>query len=172
MISRADAAVTCPTGRWGRRRVRVTECWAVLRAEELYTALLRDDAKAVAPGARGTVTYTPEGHSVTAIWEVRPNAVWRRGRVFLTCPRCSCRCSRLYLPRSDSWLACRQCWGLTYGSRTLRNYKPSLWGRGRFAAMFGTTQRDMAVDQAQTARHERHARSAERWRERASLTAC
>lgn len=63
-------------------------------------------------------------------------------------------------------LACRRCWGLTYRSRTLRNYKPSLWGGRTFAAMFGTTQRAMALDQAETARRERHAQCVARWAER------
>ena len=165
-VRREDAPVWCPGGRWGPRRTRVTECWSLLRAEDVYTALLRDDASHVLPGARGTSTYTVEGREFTAAWEVRQNAVWRRGRVFLWCPRCSLLCTRLYLPLSDSWLACRRCWGLTYGSRTLRNYKSSLWGGRRFAALFGTTQRDMALDQAATTRRERQARSAERWAKR------
>ena len=37
---------------------------------------------------------------------------------------------------------CRRCWGLTYGSRTLQNDKPTPWGRGMFRGLFGTTQRD------------------------------
>src|SRR5262245_10924647 len=120
-----QASVYCPGGRWGPRRTRVTECWAILPAEDLYTALLQRNAKAVGPGARGTVSYKPEGREVTASWEIRQNAVWRAGRVFLICPRCGRRCTRLYLPGPDSWLACRRCWGLTYSSRTLRNYKDS-----------------------------------------------
>ena len=39
--------------------MRVTECFGVLRAEELYTALLKDNAAKVAPGAQGTAIYTP-----------------------------------------------------------------------------------------------------------------
>jgi hypothetical protein len=164
-VSGENCAVWCPAGRWGPRRTRVSECFSVLRAEELYTALLKDNAQAVAPGARGKATYTPGAREVTASWEIRQNRVWRRGRVFLKCPRCAGRCTRLYLPVRDSWLACRRCWGLTYGSRTLRNYKDSLWG-GRFAWMFGTTQREMAFDQANTARQERQRCSIERWAKR------
>ena len=37
-------------GARGRRRVRVTECWSQVRAEDVYTALLKDDAARVAPG--------------------------------------------------------------------------------------------------------------------------
>jgi hypothetical protein len=33
---------------------------------------------------------------------------------------------------------------VTYPSRTLQNYKNTLWGGRRFAWMFGTTQRDWA----------------------------
>ena len=62
----------------------------------------------------------------------------------LRCPQCSLRCTRLYLPLNDSWLACRRCWGRTFPSRTLQNYKDSPWGRGMFARLFGTTQRDWA----------------------------
>ena len=34
--------------------------------------------------------------------------------------------------------------GLSYASRTLQNYKESVWGRGAFVQMFGTSQRDWA----------------------------
>jgi hypothetical protein len=138
-LTRAELAVCCPGDRWGPRRTRVTECWGVLRAEELYTGLLVENASAVRPGSRGTATYNLEGRDVTAKWEIRQNAVWRRGRVFFACPRCGQRCTRLYLPLADSWLACHRCWGLTYNSRTIQNYKDSLWSRGVFARMFGTT---------------------------------
>lgn len=64
-------------------------------------------------------------------WEIRRNAVWRCGGVFLRCDRCSRRCTRLYLPRVDPDLARRTCWGLTHESRSRRNYKDTLYGRGR-----------------------------------------
>jgi hypothetical protein len=41
---------------------------------------------------------------------------------------------RLYLPRVDLDLACRRCWGLTYESRSRRNYKDTLHGRVRHFA--------------------------------------
>jgi len=63
----------------------------MIRAEDVYTALLRDDADNVRPGARRRVTCTFTGRDVTADWEIRPNAVWRQGRVFLKCPRCGRR---------------------------------------------------------------------------------
>ena len=81
----------------------------MLRAEDVYTALLHSDATKVGSGVRGTVTYKLEERDVTADWEIRQNAVWRRGRLFLECPRCQRRCTRLYLPLADSWLACRRC---------------------------------------------------------------
>ena len=104
-------------GRRGRRRVRVTECWSVLRAEDVYTELLRDDASRVAPGVKGTAILGIQDREFTASWEVRQNAVWRAERVLLRCPRCLLRCTRLYVPLPDSRIACRQCWGLTYPSR-------------------------------------------------------
>jgi len=138
----------------------------MLRAEDVYTALLRNDAAKVGPGARGTVTYKLEGRDVSADWEIRQNAVWRRGRLFLGCPRCARRSTRLYLPLADSWLACRRCWGLTYSSRALLNYKASLWGRGAFARMFGTSQRDWALSTTYENRKARREASRIRWTER------
>ena len=165
-IWRHEAAVSCPDGRWGRRRTRTNECWAVLRAEDVYTSLLKRDARSVCPSAHGGATYAIEGHEFSFQWEVRQNGVWRRGRVFLRCPRCSLRCTRLYMPLEDSWVACRRCWGLTYASRTLQNYKESLWGRGALARMFGTTQRDWAFSATYDNRKERRQKSRNRWAQR------
>jgi hypothetical protein len=138
----------------------------MLRAEDVYTALLKDDPSRVAPGAKGTAKYAVEGLELTASWEVRENAVWRRGRVFLWCSRCRLRCTRLYLPRKDSWLACRRCWGLTYQSRTQQNYKNSLWGRGAIARMLGTSQREWAFSMTENRRNDRRQASRLRWAER------
>lgn len=144
-IRRWDAPVWCRAGRWGPRRVRTNECH-VVRAEELYTTLLREAAKGhrIGPGSAGTANYLLCGHSLTASWEIRANPIWRFGRVFFRCARCGRLCSRLYLPLADLDLRCRRCYGLSYASRTLQNYKDSLWGNRRFAAIFGTTQRDWA----------------------------
>lgn len=150
-------------GNRGRHRVRVTQCWAVLRAEDVYTALLRDNLSRLRPGAAGTATWHVEGRELNTSWEVRQNAVWRRGRVFLRCARCNSRCTRLYVPLADSSLECRRCWGLTYASRTLQNYKDSVWGRGVFARVFGVTQRDWALERTDENRFERRERSRERW---------
>jgi hypothetical protein len=138
----------------------------VLRAEDWYTALLTDDASRLGPGSQGSGTVTFEGHPHTADFEVRSNAVWWKGRVFLICGRCLARCTRLYLPLSTSWLACRRCWGLTDNSRTLLNYKDSVWGRGRFAALFGTSQRDYAFMITEERRQIRRAAAVDRWSRR------
>jgi hypothetical protein len=168
-VTSEEAAVWCPGGRWGPRRTRVNECWSLLRAEDIYGALLKEVPVRIRPGAAGTATYTVEGRQFTASWEVRQNAVWRRGRVFLRCSRCDRRCTRLYLPLETSWLACRRCWGLSYVSRQLLNYKDSLWGRGWVARMFGTTQRDWAYQHTSERRSERRERARERWRVRRRL---
>ena len=126
-----DAAVWTG-GRWGPRRIKVSECRAVLKAEEIYTDLLRDDSSRVRPGGRGTVEWTLSGHSapLSVKFELRANSVWRFGRLFLSCPRCGRLATRIYLPSEDSGLACRRCWGLSYESRQQRNYRAgsSPWG--------------------------------------------
>jgi hypothetical protein len=124
----------------------VTECWAIIRAEDCYTALLHSCRKDATPGLRASLNWVIGGRGLSADCEVRPNKIWRIGRLFLICPRCHKRCTRLYLPLEASWLACRRCWGLTYNSRTLSNYKDTLWGRGAFAKVFGTSQRDWAYE--------------------------
>jgi hypothetical protein len=161
-LRRANAPVSC-AGRWGRRRARVTECWAVLRAEDCYTAMLRDNAPRVKPGAKGSVQWSFPGRSLEASWEIRPNAVWRRGRIFLLCRSCARLCTRLYLPLEDSSLACRRCWGLTYSSQTLANYKESLYGREVWARRWATSQRQWALLATREKRKERLTRCRERW---------
>jgi len=163
-----EARVWCPAGRWGPRRTRAEECWSTVKAEVVYTSLLKHDASKVRPGAQGTATFEL-GREFSFSWEVRQNGVWRRGRVFLRCPRCSRRSTRLYIPTEHAWLACRLCWGLTYQSRTLQNYKNSLWGRGSLAQMFGTSQRDWAFLTTDERRLQRQRRSEERWAERRRL---
>ena len=68
--------------------------------------------------------------------------------LFSMCPRCSQRCPRVYAPTASSgWLAGDA--GPDYASRTQRNDKDSLWGRGFLARAFWTTQGDcgyMATD--------------------------
>jgi hypothetical protein len=130
-VTSEDAAVTC-AGRWGRKRVTVSQCCAVLAAEDVYTRLLRDAVRPdsltrMRPGASGYVDWSrPGGHAEPVGWELRPNAVWRFGRLFLTCPRCLRRATRVYVPTRDAWIACRRCWGLTYGSRR-ESYRGGGW---------------------------------------------
>jgi len=145
-------------GRWGPRRVRVEECWAILTAETAYTRLLTDPG-AIHVGSRGTVTYALGGRLVTVPFEICANAVWRYGRVFLRCPRCSSRATRVYLPRSDSWPACRRCWGLTYSSR-MADYKL----RGPFAYLGSWGEAATVL-----ARERRREASAKRWAERRAV---
>lgn len=127
-----DAAVWISSGRWGPKRVRVTQCWAVLKAEDVYTGLLRANASRTRPGERGWCDWELSGREpIRVAWELRPNAVWRFGRVFLTCPRCQGRATRIYLPTGQAAAACRRCWGLSYTSRQERNYKAGrshTWG--------------------------------------------
>jgi len=164
-ITRADATVSCPSGRWGRRRTRVTECWAVLRAEDVYTTLLRG-SEPVAAGGHGDVIWTPGGRSFTVDFEIRANRVWRHGRMFLQCPRCSRRATRLYVPTVTAWAACRRCWGLTYQSRTQNNYKD---GGGGVFGLVGMGHRFMARIQTAHARERRREASLERWAERRDI---
>lgn len=121
-----DADAWVSSGRWGPRRVRVEDC-ATLRAEDVYTDLLRGDPESVRPGLCGLAKWTVFGRTFSTDWHVRPNAVWRSGRVFLTCPRCDGRVTRVYVPCASAWAACRRCWGLTYGSRSLAHYGLSRW---------------------------------------------
>ncbi len=149
-VTREEAAVWCPSGRWGPKRTRVTQCWAVMTAEAIYTALMRDDLAKMRPGARGSALWSPGGRSDEIQWELRANAVWRFGRLFLICPRCHRRATRIYVPIETSWPACRRCWGLTYESRQRENYKDS----GRFSGL-GLTLRSLAESQTYSRRERR-----------------
>jgi hypothetical protein len=165
-VTTAEAPARCPGGRWGPRRVRTNECWALVRAEDLYSQLLKTDPASSAPGAAGEARFSMGGREFFLPWEVRANAVWRSGRLFLICPQCRRRCTRAYVPTDTAWLACRRCWGLTYVSKALLNYKDSLWGRGALARMFGTTQREWAYETTAEGRLERYRASCKRWEER------
>ena len=134
----------------------------MLRAEDIYTALLRGP-ESVAAGNHGEVNWTSGERSFTAAFEIRANRVWRHGRVFLQCARCSRRATRLYVPTATSWAACRRCWGLTYQSRTQNNYKS---GGGGLLAYLGASHRLMAQMQTAGERERRREASSERWAER------
>lgn len=121
-IGPGDAPVWVSSGRWGRRRARVAECVGVVRAEDVYAKLLTDSPPGtVGPGWRGHATFTlasGEGGERHFRIEVRANPVWRMGRVFLRCPACDRRATRLYVPVADADLRCRRCWGLSYESQS------------------------------------------------------
>jgi hypothetical protein len=125
IVPSVDARVWI-SGRWGPRRVRVGECVAVLTAEDSYTELLRLGPEKLRPGGRGTAHFTFAGCTHVVQWEIRRNAVWRFGRVFLACPRCGRPATRVYLPTPTLGLACRRCWGLSYASRQ-NSYRRSGW---------------------------------------------
>jgi len=135
----------------------------VLRAEDVYTSLLRGP-EPVAAGGHGKVTWTPGARSFTADFEIHENRVWRHGRVFLRCSRCSRLATRLYVPTETAWLACRRCWGLTYQSRTQNNYKG---GGDRFG--IGSSHRFMAQMQTYHERERRYVACVERWSERRDI---
>jgi len=138
----------------------------VLRAENVYTSLLRG-SEPVAAGDRGEVAWTlPGDRSFTVAFEIRANSVWRHGRVFLQCSQCSRRATRLYVPTATSWAACRRCWGLTYRSRTQNNYKD---GAGGLLAHLGVSHRLMAQMQTAGRRKRRLEASIERWAERRDI---
>ena len=115
---------------FGSRRTRVDECWAILTAEALYTCLLRDDTVDVKPGASGSYTWVLPGRTLNATWELRQNHVWRFGRLFFTCPACTHRATRLYIPTPDAPLACRKCSGLTYESKQRSYTNLNVFGLG------------------------------------------
>jgi hypothetical protein len=77
-----------PSGRWGPRRARVEQCEAALLAELVYDQLLKDGVK-LRPGWKATLSWTPNpgSRSWNIVVELRPNAVWRHGRMFFELPR-------------------------------------------------------------------------------------
>ena len=160
-----DAAVWVSSGRWGPKRITDAQCWAVLRAEDVYTGLLRDDVARARPGAHGWLNWQlADREPLRIAWELRPNSVWRFGRVFLTCPRCRHRATRIYVPRKDVGGACRRCWGLTYESRQRRTYRAGSLARygGLFSALSyamcrSAVAREERVDGAAKRRAERQA---------------
>jgi hypothetical protein len=134
--------------------VRVEECSSILTAERVYTGLLAAP-EAIRVGGGGEVFYTIGDRTVAVKFEVRANAVWRFGRVFLKCLMCSRRATRIYLPRSDSPAGCRRCWGLSYDSRKASYRVSGPWGRylgswGEAATILARERRS----QASAARYE------------------
>jgi hypothetical protein len=99
----------------------VDEVAAVALAEDVYDCLLRDPRGCV--GVVGEFCWSVAGRPLKLRWVLRPNSIWRGGRVFLICSNCSRPATRLYLVRPETTSpACRNCWSLAYPSQ-LRNYK-------------------------------------------------
>jgi hypothetical protein len=99
----------------------------------IYTEALRANAAETRPGARGEAIFRQGEREFLVERHVRPNAVWRFGRLFLRCPRCDERVTRLYVPTADAWIACRRCWGLSYPSQ-----KQSYVSGGLLGAILGS----------------------------------
>ena len=114
-----------PGGRWGPRRARVEQCLA-LRAELVCHQALCE-GEPLQPGSRLTLIWRP---SESDSWEIEAepisNAVWRNGRLFLRCPGCGLRATRLYVPLRGLEPRCRRCWGLSCASRSW-SYKAVGW---------------------------------------------
>jgi hypothetical protein len=143
-------------GRWGPRRARVENC-LTLAAELVYDQLIRS-RKPFGPGSRVKLMWSPNGTTAPS-WEidseVRPNAVWRKGRLFFLCPRCQRRATRLYVPLANVEPRCRQCWGLSYVSQSW-SYQPT----GPLGAIFGPVAyatTDMRREERRKAALERYA---------------
>lgn len=72
----------------------------MLTAEEVYTELIRLNPDEMRPGVHGTADFGIADRTYRVEWQIRPNSVWRFGRVFLTCPECRRLATRVYLPAS------------------------------------------------------------------------
>ncbi len=154
------------SGRWGRRRVRTTECRSVVTSETLYDRLLRD-GKAPRPGLSGRVVIGPPVTAYTLTWDSVPNRIWAFGRIFLTCPGCDRRATRLYIPLAGCRPECRSCWGLSYTSRTRVNYKRS---GSSFWRAVGISSSDWARLNTEERRREAKTEALERYRSRRPFT--
>ena len=131
-------------GRWGPRRARVEQC-ATLEAEIVYHLMICA-GEPLAPGWHATVSSTAGNYKFPNIKvEVVANAVWRRGRLFLRCPRCGRRATRLYVPVIDVQPRCRRCWGLNYQSQSW-SYKST----GPLGPYFGPLAHSTTHDRRKT----------------------
>ena len=103
-IRPSDAPVRVLSGRWGPRRVRVSEVWSTLRAEAVYDQFVREGHD-FGPGwrARLEVHIPIRDSDGVSSWyvevEVRANPIWRRGGSFISVPDatvarhgCTCQC--------------------------------------------------------------------------------
>lgn len=157
-----DELRTFVSGRWGARRVRVSECH-VIKAETLYAEMLWL-GRAVKPGERGE--FYIDGFLV--LWETLHNPIWVFGRLFLRCRRCGTRATRLYVPKLQCEPECRKCWGLTYTARTHWSYRRH--GGGLLSAL-GITPRDWTLMETAERRSEARKEACARQRERRLIRA-
>lgn len=131
----------------------------VVTAEAVYAKLLDAAPEGIGPGWRGELAYRLDDGSAGP-WpfmaELRENAVWRLGRVFLQCPACGRRTTRLYVPVAGLALRCRPCWGLSYESQSW-SYRPVAevgpWGcLSRYTTQLRRHERQRAARARYTAR--------------------
>lgn len=148
-ITRGGAAVWCENGRWGPRRLRTSECRLVLRAEDAYGALIGEGMN-FGPGSQFKCSLRDRPGSLVQLVVTR-NPIWRFGRAFFVCPRCSRRATRLYAPTATRPFRCRACWGLSYLSQ-MRSYRST----GVLGALLGSpyllNTRDERLDRRLAAR--------------------
>lgn len=145
-VEPAQVGVYVREGRWGPRRLRVTECAEVITAETVYDLAvglgvgLRPGFTAAIEMPLVTTNTISDTSDRTAGWllsiEVLPNPIWRFGRLFFRCPRCTRRITRLYIPVAGRTPECRTCWGLTYASQS---WSYHLDGHSRQACYATTT---------------------------------
>jgi len=102
-----------------RRKRRVSECFAVVRAEDSYKTL--QGAKPLYRELQARVRFPDASRRIRA--ELRSHPIWRHGRLFYRCSRCGRRCTRLYVPCPGDQVACRICHRLTYFTQQAHNYK-------------------------------------------------
>ena len=101
-----------------RRKRRVSECFAVMKAEHVYAQI-----QSAEPMKALGVEWADVGRWTIAVDQIS-NPLWRRGgRLFLRCPRCNRRCARLYMPDKHDELKCRLCWRLSYYTRQAVSYR-------------------------------------------------
>jgi hypothetical protein len=110
-------------GRWGKRRGRVSQFWATVRSEDVHASVVRKEGVTIATDDQVSIVVRiarPDGSRTpwTLQVAVRRNPIWKGGRLFLLCPRCSKRAARLYVPLSGLEPRCRRCWGLNYESQS------------------------------------------------------
>lgn len=166
-IEPGDAPIWVDAGRWGPRRVRVSECSA-LKAEDVYSAIVREQAE-IGPGAQGRVIWNSGDVAVIADWEILSNSIWRNGRVFFRCGRCGLRATRLYLPDVPDparLFACRRCLGLSYESQTTHQYRDWI---PRGLSLLPFTHREIAYQMSFGERERRRTACRERQGERRRL---